>query len=241
MVVIAIGMTGNGDNPLGAVNIPATGVGSPSTDGPNKNTCPPGTEKKNKDSPLCDNADCKGPHDTRICTVEPYKDCPCLLVGQKIFASIDANHGLLGAAVPSCSIQSHGNDFDGKPQATPASWCVCDSDGTQRLYTTIGTPSSPCAYTTLPTTTISPSVTASKGGAITSCRIESLTDTHTTVGPYSYKLGGRRVHRDWLPSNEDFSYHQKTDGAIANSQHINRYVHRYQPKGSEYTADADNM
>lgn len=94
-----------------------------------------------------------------------------------------ANPGLITAA-PSCFVNGDGNDFNGQPAATPASWCVCDDHGTPRIYPTIDTPSSLCGYSALPTATIAPLVTAAKGETVTSCRIESLIATDTTVGPY---------------------------------------------------------
>lgn len=45
MAAIALAPVGNEDNPLGVVNIPAAGVGSPPSE---PNTCPPGKQKKTK-------------------------------------------------------------------------------------------------------------------------------------------------------------------------------------------------
>lgn len=103
---------------------------------------------------------------------------------QRIIGSVDANHALLGTAAPSCTVNSDGNAFDGKPVATPASWCVCDSAGTKRIYPTVDTSSSPCAYTASPTATISPKVTQVTGGSVTSCRTETITGAGVGAGPY---------------------------------------------------------
>ncbi|KAI0811450.1 hypothetical protein GGR55DRAFT_643155 [Xylaria sp. FL0064] len=166
--------------------------------------CDP-TKAATKESPLCQDDDCHGDDDTQRCTTGPEKGCPCLLLGtdatlqvyeqawwddqQAIIASVAADPGLLRTATPSCSLNSAGKAFDGKPAATPASWCVCegDGDGTMNIYPTVDTPSSPCAYTTLPTATISPMVTAASG-KVTSCR--TLTDTITGIysvpQPFTY-------------------------------------------------------
>ncbi|KAI0116139.1 hypothetical protein F4776DRAFT_666462 [Hypoxylon sp. NC0597] len=189
----------NDDNPLAAINIPAAGVGS--TTNEDKNTCPPEKRERTKNSPPCDDSDCKGPHDTQRCTEGENKDCPCLLRAgggpkqvpdqswwdeqQAVITSVIASPEIL-TATADCFVNSDGNAFDGKPAATPASWCVCDSSGTLRLYPTNDSPSSPCSYVALPTTTVSVSLTAPHGGKVTSCRIESYTaDTlTTTLEPY---------------------------------------------------------
>lgn len=106
---------------------------------------------------------------------------------QAIFASFAANPNLLGTAAPSCFLNGDGNAFDGKPAATPASWCVCETSGTKRIYHTIEKTSAPCSYSTLPTATISPKVTQSSGGKVTSCRQETLsanTASGISGGPY---------------------------------------------------------
>ncbi|KAI0972375.1 hypothetical protein F4678DRAFT_460596 [Xylaria arbuscula] len=178
--------------PIAAVNIPVEGVGEPDK------KCDPSIPA-NKESPLCQDTECQGNEDTQRCTTGPEKDCSCLLLAvdgppqsynqswwdeqQNIIASVAANPNLLGTAVPSCSLNSAGNAFDGKPAATPASWCLCTNDGTKGVYPTIDTPSSPCAYTTVPTATISPMVTATSG-SVTSCR----TQTDTVTGIYSTPL-----------------------------------------------------
>lgn len=104
---------------------------------------------------------------------------------QRIIGSVDANHGLIGTAAPSCSLNGGGDAFDGKPAATPASWCVCDSEGTKRIYPTIDSAaSSPCAYTMTPTATISPAITQATGESVTSCRTSTISGTGVGAGPY---------------------------------------------------------
>ncbi|KAI0836246.1 hypothetical protein F5Y06DRAFT_274599 [Hypoxylon sp. FL0890] len=193
------GVNDNDDNSLAAINIPAAGVGS--TTNEDKNTCPPEKRERTKNSPPCDDSDCKGPHDTQRCTEEANKDCPCLLQAgggpkqvpdqswwdeqQAVIASVIASPEIL-TATADCLVNSHGNAFDGKPVASPASWCVCDSSGISRLYPTNDSPSSPCSYVALPTTTVSVSLTAPHGGKVTSCRIESYAAATltTTLKPY---------------------------------------------------------
>jgi hypothetical protein len=87
-------------------------------------------------------------------------------------------------AAPSCFVNSDGDAFDGKPAATPASWCVCDGDGTKRIYPTVDSASSPCAYTVSPTATVSIQITATNGGPVTSCRTSTISGTGPTAGPY---------------------------------------------------------
>ncbi|KAI1758621.1 hypothetical protein GGR53DRAFT_528958 [Hypoxylon sp. FL1150] len=199
MAAIALAPAANVDNPLGVVNIPAAGVGSPTSADEDEDTCPPNKRTKSQQSPLCDDADCQGSDNTQLCTVSPNKGCPCLLKGdpgppqvadqswwdeqQAIIASVIADPGIV-TATADCFVNSNGNAFDGKPAASPASWCVCTSSGTARIYPTLETPSLLCAYAILPSATISPSLTAPHGGSVTSCRIESYTATDTTVGPY---------------------------------------------------------
>ncbi|KAI0538385.1 hypothetical protein GGR58DRAFT_501219 [Xylaria digitata] len=179
--------------PIAGVNIPAEGVGEPDKTSEPDETCNP-SKPVNKDSPLCPDQDCQGGNDVQRCTTGPEKDRPCLLLGtdaplqvydqdwwdeqQGIISSIVTNPGLLGTAAPDCTLNSAGNAFDGKPVATPASWCICNNDGTRGIYPTVDTPSSPCAYTTSPTATISPMVTATSA-SITSCR--TVTDTITGI------------------------------------------------------------
>lgn len=64
--------------PIGKYIFSKTGFGSPppnSGGGNNGKGCT-GQEKKNKDSPLCEDDDCKGINSK--CTVDPNKNCPCL-------------------------------------------------------------------------------------------------------------------------------------------------------------------
>ncbi|KAI6090333.1 hypothetical protein F4821DRAFT_229091 [Hypoxylon rubiginosum] len=199
MAAIALAPAANEDNPLGVVNIPAAGVGSPTSDDGDEDTCPPNKREKSQRSPLCDAPDCQGPENTQLCTVDPNKGCPCLLKGvpgppqvadkswwdeqQDIIATVIADPAIV-TATADCFVNSNGNAFDGKPAASPASWCVCTSSGTARIYPTLETPSSLCAYAILPSATISPSLTAPHGGSVTSCRIESYTATDTTLKPY---------------------------------------------------------
>lgn len=153
-----------------------------------------------EDSPICDDAECNGPHDTEICIQGTYKDCPCLLVGksrpgqvadknwwdqqQQIIESVIANPDILGTAAPACTVNSNTHDFDGNPAQVPATWCVCNDEGQNKVYSTVNTPSSPCALTALPTATITISNIASTGGPITSCRIASMVTAGTTIGTW---------------------------------------------------------
>ncbi|KAI0174468.1 hypothetical protein BJ166DRAFT_606342 [Pestalotiopsis sp. NC0098] len=183
---------------------PATSdLADPTSDGGDSDkTCPSGMEKINKveDSPICDDAECNGPHDTEICIQGTYKDCPCLLVGksrpgqvadknwwdqqQQIIESVIANPDILGTAAPACTVNSNTHDFDGNPAQVPATWCVCNDEGQNKVYSTVNTPSSPCALTALPTATITISNIASTGGPITSCRIASMVTAGTTIGTW---------------------------------------------------------
>ncbi|KAI1365560.1 hypothetical protein F5Y08DRAFT_338496 [Xylaria arbuscula] len=176
--------------PLGAVHIPPEGVGEPE-----KMTCD-SSKPADQESPLCQDDDCRGDGGSQKCTTGPEKNCACLLLGvnqppqlderawwdqqQSVIASVAANPDLLDMPTPSCSLNSAVTAFDGKPAETPASWCICNDSGTKQIYPTVDTPSSPRAYTSLPTTTIHPVVTAT-GASVTTCRME----TNTITGIYS--------------------------------------------------------
>ncbi|KAI0513130.1 hypothetical protein F5B22DRAFT_612373 [Xylaria bambusicola] len=173
--------------PLAGVRVPPGGVGKPDED---KTKCD-SSLPAGQDSPLCQDKDCQGKEDTQKCTTGQGKGCACLLLGvdeplqfyertwwdqqEAIISSVAANPNLLGKPTPSCSLNSAGTAFDGKPAKTPAAWCVCRDSNTERLYATVDNPSSPCAYTSLPTNTISPTLTAVTGVSVTSCRMETNT------------------------------------------------------------------
>ena len=100
----------------------------------------------------------------------PEKGCACLDVipyhgphpydkefwdaRQDIFASIIAASAVTMAPIPSCTVNTHGKNFQGKPVASPESWCVCNDHGDSKPYSTIPSTSSPCALNTIPTSTI---------------------------------------------------------------------------------------
>lgn len=48
MAAIALAPAANEDNPLGVVNIPAAGVGSPTSDDGDEDTCPPNKREKSQ-------------------------------------------------------------------------------------------------------------------------------------------------------------------------------------------------
>ncbi|RDL33024.1 uncharacterized protein BP5553_08463 [Venustampulla echinocandica] len=184
--------------PIAMLKIPEAGVGAPTSDHA-KPKCD-ASAGANKDSPLCSDSNCKGNSDSPKCTAGDNKGCACLLLGtdfplqifkqswwdnqQQVVASFAANPNLLGTAPPSCHVNSFGNAFDGKPAASPASWCVCNIEGIDRIYPTVASASAPCALTTLPAATISPTLTAKKGGSVTSCRTSTVTGTGAGTGSY---------------------------------------------------------
>lgn len=57
------------------------------------------------------------------------------------------------SAPPSCFRNSHGDNFEGNPKASPSDWCVCTSGISQGKYSTIAG-KDPCALKTMPTQTI---------------------------------------------------------------------------------------
>ena len=132
-----------------------------------------------------------------MCTTGSNKGCACLNVtpdpNVDFFSSAywDSQQATLAMAAmapaptiaPSCAANSGGVNFMGHALADPASWCVCQNSGTSQFYSTISSTwsGSECAYTALPTATISISRDLSgPTGTPTSCRF--ITNTFTSVG-----------------------------------------------------------
>ncbi|OCK74167.1 hypothetical protein K432DRAFT_447449 [Lepidopterella palustris CBS 459.81] len=156
-------------------------------------TCNP-TATTDENSPGCDDTDCKG--EDKKCTTGSNNGCPCLENALEINESYfdkdywDDQQKLLALAAanpaptapPSCFANTNGKNFQGEPAANPESWCVCTSAGKTGIYSTVESPTPPCAYDTLPSQTISISVsTPVVTGSPTSCRF--ITETETEISP----------------------------------------------------------
>ena len=147
---------------------------------------------------ICQKNDCKGEVNKKTCEVSTKKGCKCtnefpMPTAQSYDTSVgNAQASILNDLIkdlasgptptPSCFVNSDGPNFTGGAAASPDKWCVCtrSADAIKSvsyatgLYPTIAskTGSDACAYSTMPTSTISISRISPKNtGKPSSCRI----------------------------------------------------------------------
>ncbi|MCJ1480011.1 hypothetical protein MMC06_000165 [Schaereria dolodes] len=170
-------------------NIPQEGAGAPTVSIPPQPSSTTSTTKcdpsqpKNQNSPLCQDTDCVGQNG--VCSVDPNKDCKCLDVAVPVFDQFNTSkgdsqqdllHKISDVVIvspppppPPCFVNTNGLNFQGKPADSPASWCVCNDQGL-KLFATMTSTESPCAFSVLPTATITVShISYPPPGSPTSC------------------------------------------------------------------------